>query len=86
MTPTPLLRSPASSMGVGDPDPSIEVTDVLCGYQGSRFRGRDRRLAALTPNRSGTSDLESPINLGLGPPISDPDSSTEVVGILCGYR
>ncbi|PKI45213.1 hypothetical protein CRG98_034391 [Punica granatum] len=34
---------------IGDPDPSIEVAGVLCGYQRPRWRDRDHRLAAPTP-------------------------------------
>ncbi|PKI79307.1 hypothetical protein CRG98_000321 [Punica granatum] len=45
-------RSPIDSKSgstIGDPDPSTEVTDNLCGHRRPRWRGRGRRLAVPTP-------------------------------------
>ncbi|PKI58918.1 hypothetical protein CRG98_020664 [Punica granatum] len=67
-------------------NPFTEVASVLCGCRRPRWRGRGRRLEAPTPNRSRTFDLESLVGLGLGPPIGDPNPSTEVASVLCGCR
>ncbi|PKI45479.1 hypothetical protein CRG98_034134 [Punica granatum] len=71
---------------ISDPDPSIEVADVLCGYRRPRWRGQGHRLVAPTPNLSGTSHLKSSVYSRLGPPIGDPEPSTEIAGILRGYQ
>ncbi|PKI65287.1 hypothetical protein CRG98_014325 [Punica granatum] len=73
------LGSPNSDL---DPDPA----GTHGGRRPPRWRGRGCRLAALTPNLPRTSDSESSVGSGLGPPIGDPDSSTEVAGVLRGYR
>ncbi|PKI45315.1 hypothetical protein CRG98_034276 [Punica granatum] len=86
---TKMEKSPVDSgLGppIGDPDLSTEVVRVLRGYRLPRWRGRGRRLAAQTLNLPGTSYSESPVDSGLGPPIGDPDLSTEVVRVLRGYR
>ncbi|OWM73536.1 hypothetical protein CDL15_Pgr026635 [Punica granatum] len=44
------------------------------------------RLATLTPNRPRTPTRRSPVDSGSGPPIGDPDTSTEVADVLCGHR
>ncbi|PKI69084.1 hypothetical protein CRG98_010553 [Punica granatum] len=64
----------------------VEVAGIPRGYRRPRWRGRGRRLVAPIPNRPGTSNSESLVDLGLGPPIGDPDPSTEVTSILCEYR
>ncbi|PKI49456.1 hypothetical protein CRG98_030148 [Punica granatum] len=51
-----------------------------------RWSGRGCRLAAPTTNRSGSFELESQVHSRSGPPIGDPDTSTEVVGAHRGHR
>ncbi|OWM66927.1 hypothetical protein CDL15_Pgr008096 [Punica granatum] len=60
-------------------------------YRGCRDRGWDRQSAIPTPPlRSSASsvgtDGESSVDSGLRSPIGDPDLSTEVAGVLYGYR
>ncbi|PKI45397.1 hypothetical protein CRG98_034202 [Punica granatum] len=50
---------------IGNLDPSIEVTGVLCGYQRSRWRGRGRRLTALTPESIGDLRVRIPGRFGV---------------------
>ncbi|PKI48324.1 hypothetical protein CRG98_031272 [Punica granatum] len=126
MTPTPPLRSSASSVGTCDLGGGVEVVDWrsqpqidrgfrvgdprsirgrgrqsgaptgdlgggvrVAGTHGGRrrprWRGQGRRLATPIPNLSRTPSRRSPFDSGLGPPINDPDPSTEVIGVLCRY-
>ncbi|PKI51229.1 hypothetical protein CRG98_028377 [Punica granatum] len=50
------------------------------------FESKGRQLAAPNSIRLGTSDLESLVDSGLGPPIGDPNRSSEVAGVLRGCR
>ncbi|PKI72711.1 hypothetical protein CRG98_006890 [Punica granatum] len=83
------LESPVD-LGLGpsinDLDPFTKVVSTNRGCQRPRWRGRGSRLAAPTLNLSKTSDSESSVDLGLGPPIGDPDPSSEVTSVLRGYR
>ncbi|PKI53157.1 hypothetical protein CRG98_026462 [Punica granatum] len=48
--------------------------------------GSESLMAVPTPNRPKTSDLESPVDSGLGPPIGDLNPSTEIIVVACRYR
>ncbi|PKI65273.1 hypothetical protein CRG98_014311 [Punica granatum] len=75
---------------IGDPNPFTEVAGTHRGRWRPQWRGQGRRLAVLTQNRLRTPSRKSPIDLGLGSPIRDPnpdpdpdldlDPSTEVAG------
>ncbi|PKI77021.1 hypothetical protein CRG98_002524, partial [Punica granatum] len=43
-------------------------------------------IGVPNPESTGGFDSRSPIDSRSGPPISDLDPSTEVVGVLCGCR
>ncbi|PKI58914.1 hypothetical protein CRG98_020660 [Punica granatum] len=70
----------------GNPDPSTKGADVLCGCRRPQWRGRGRRLAGSDPKSTGDFDSGSPVDSGSGPPIGDPDSSTEVADVLYGCQ
>ncbi|PKI42490.1 hypothetical protein CRG98_037079 [Punica granatum] len=48
--------------------------------------GSGSSIGGPNSNRSRTSDLVSPVDSGLEPPIGDPDPSTKVAGVLRGHR
>ncbi|PKI43789.1 hypothetical protein CRG98_035800 [Punica granatum] len=71
-----------SEGGVKIADSSTEVACILRGYRRPRWRGRSCRLAALTLELTGDSELEFPFDLRV---IGDPNPSIEVASVLRGY-
>ncbi|PKI49141.1 hypothetical protein CRG98_030487 [Punica granatum] len=77
-----------------DPDQGVEAASASIRDLGVRVGFADwwlqpqidRGLRAPISNRPRTSDSESPVDSGLGPLVRDLDPSTEVVGVLRGYR
>ncbi|OWM64328.1 hypothetical protein CDL15_Pgr014118 [Punica granatum] len=63
-------RSPTSSVDIGDLSGGVRVVD----------------WRPQPPNQPGTPSRSSRSIRGLGPPINDPNPSTEIVGILREYR
>ncbi|PKI71138.1 hypothetical protein CRG98_008436 [Punica granatum] len=96
-TPNPPSRASApkedaGDLGVGVADwwPRPQIDQGLRLGVLSRFGvgAANRRTQTLHrgrrhPQRTPTA---SPVDSGSGPPIGDPDPSTEVVGVLCGCR